>query len=458
MAQEGEEDMEWYTLLPFAALLGCIAILPLIEATKHAWENPMVKLIVALLLGVPMAYYSWQKGHHHGVEHALIEYVQFICLLGSLFIVSGGIDVEGDIQATPVNNVRFLAIGGIIASFVGTTGAAMLLIRPLCSTISERAYKQHTVIFAIFIVANCGGLLTPLGDPPLFLGMLRGVPFTWTMQLLPQWLLVNGLLLLSYYAIDRRWYSLEPPANILWDLENVTPITVTGRHNFVLLGVIVMLVALVPTPYREVGMVVTAIVSYFSTSPEVRKGNGFNWEPILEVATLFIGIFLAMVPALIYLRQVAPTLPLNHVTFFVFTGGLSAVLDNAPTYVTFFEISKELGGAHPLVAGVPVLALTAISLGAVFGGAITYIGNGPNFMVKSVAESMGVKMPSFGGYVFYSFKTLVPILGIMMLIFIVQNETLQLLGVTLAAGLVGTRIIQIRKTPLPILVMEEASS
>lgn len=445
--------MPWYSVLPFAGLLACIAILPLLSLTKHAWEKPSVKLAVALFFGLPMAVVTWQAGHHHGVMHAVIEYGQFICLLGSLFIISGGINVDGDIQATPGKNVVFLAIGGTLASFIGTTGAAMLMIRPLCKTISERKFKAHTVIFAIFIVANCGGLLTPLGDPPLFLGMLRGVPFTWTFSLLPQWLFVNGLLLLTYYALDRQLYAKEPMENILWDAENITPITIQGKHNFGFLLIIVLSVAFIPTPYREFMMLLTAIVSYSCTNARVRKANGFNWEPILEVATLFIGIFLAMVPALIYLRGVAPSLPLNEFTFFIFTGGLSAVLDNAPTYVTFFEISKGLGGGHHhLVAGVPVMTLTAISLGSVFGGAITYIGNGPNFMVKSVAESMGVRMPSFGGYVYWSFRTLVPILVLMMLIFISSSLTLKSVGMFLAACIFAVRLWQIRRYPHPSFV------
>jgi len=449
--------MRWVVVLPFAGLLTCIAILPLLRWTHQAWEKPWVKLTVALFFGIPMAIYSWSQGHSHDVTHAVIEYVQFICLLGSLFIVSGNINVDGDIQATPLRNTIFLAIGGVLASFIGTTGAAMLLIRPLCKTISERKYRMHTIIFAIFVVANCGGLLTPLGDPPLFLGMLRGVPFTWTFGLFPEWALVNGLLLLSYYALDRQYYAVEPEENIRFDVYNVTPISIQGKHNFFLLGAIVLSVAFVPTPYREMVMVSVALLSNFGTEKEVRKANGFSWHPILEVATLFIGIFLAMVPALIYLRQIAPSLPISTMTLFMFTGGLSAVLDNAPTYVTFFEIAKELKVSGPAVAGVPELMLISIAVGAVFGGAITYIGNGPNFMVKAVAESMGIKMPSFGGYVVWSLRCLVPVLAVMALIFIATEPYLKLVGITGALLIVAVRVWQIVRSRRPAKVRAVAT-
>ncbi len=448
--------MSWMAVLPFAGLLACIAILPLIGKTKHAWEKTNAKLLTALVFGMPMALYSINKGYGADVAHAVVEYVQFIILLGSLFVISGGINVGGDIQATPLKNTLFLAIGGLLASFIGTTGAAMLLIRPICGTISERKYKKHTIIFAIFIIANCGGLLTPLGDPPLFLGMLRGVPFAWTFTLLPQWFLVNGLLLLSYYALDREMYAKEPRDNIVSDVKNIVPITVNGKQNFLFLAVVVMSVAFVPTPYREIVMLAAAGSSYFLTNQVIRRANNFVWEPILEVGTLFIGIFLAMVPALIYLRQIAPGLPINALSIFVFTGGLSAVLDNAPTYVTFFEIAKEFKMASPSIAGVPEALLQAISLGAVFGGAITYIGNGPNFMVKSVAESMKIDMPSFGGYVAWSFKHLVPILAMMAFIFIAKDDWANVLGVAGVLGMIAVRAWQIAKSRPPAYIRAAA--
>ena len=451
--------MSWFATLPFAGLLACIAVLPLLNTTKHAWEKPLVKLAIALMFGLPMALFTWFTGHHHEVTHAVIEYAQFITLLGALFVVSGGINVDGDIQATPAKNTVFLAIGGTLASFIGTTGAAMLLIRPLCKTISERTFKTHTVIFAIFIVANCGGLLTPLGDPPLFLGMLRGVPFLWTFHLLPEWFMVNGLLLLSYYAIDREYYAKEPAENIRWDQRNVIPISIQGKHNFGFLALIVLSVAFAPTPYREAIMVTTAAFSYYSTSKTVRQANRFNWEPITEVAVLFIGIFLAMTPALIYLAHVAPTLPITPATLFVFTGGLSSVLDNAPTYVTFFEIAREFKMSGPVVAGVPELMLMSVSLGAVFGGSLTYIGNGPNFMVKAVAENMRIRMPSFGGYMVWSLRILVPILAVMALVSIggsVWTETFGLFGVLAIVIYRGRQATKSKRPDAVISAVENA--
>lgn len=445
----------WFSL-PFGLLLAGIAVFPLLKQTKHRWENNGWKFAYALLFGLPVAGYMLYRGYTHEVSHAAIEYAQFIILLGSLFVISGGINVDGDIQATPFKNLIFLIIGGILASFIGTTGAAMLLIRPLCKTVSERKYKKHTIIFAIFIVANCGGLLTPLGDPPLFLGMLRGVPFTWTFTLLPQWILVNGLLLLTYYALDRELYAKEPPENIRWDVRNVTPITIQGKHNFVFLAIIVLSVAFIPTPYREIVMLAASFISFKLTKSEVRKANAFDWHPIKEVAALFSGIFLAMIPALIYLRQIAPELPINRVSIFLFTGGLSAVLDNAPTYVTFFEIAKELKMGGPAVAGVPEALLVSISVGAVFGGAITYIGNGPNFMVKAVAESMNIDMPSFGGYVKWSFKYLVPVLMIMLLIFIAEGPSLVMAGYGGAGIMIAVRVWQIMRNKRPTLVRSAA--
>jgi len=394
-------------------MLACIAVLPLIPATAHWWEKHSSQLIVAVGLGVPVAAWMWVALGWTSVFAAVVEYVQFICLLLALFVVSGGIFLKGDIRATPRNNTIFLAIGGVIASFVGTTGAAMLLIRPLLATNKERHYRVHTVLYTIFIVANCGGLLTPLGDPPLFLGFLRGVPFTWTFNLLREYLFVNVMLLASYYALDSYYYSQEPAKAVHDDDTEIEPLGLKGSLNFVFFAVII----------------------------EVRfKDNQFTWGPIAEVGILFIGIFLTMIPALHYLDEVAGSLPLNEVTFFIFTGGLSSVLDNAPTYATFFEMAGKVPhpGSVPVAGtGVPELYLVSISLGAVLCGAITYIGNGPNFMVKSVAESDGVEMPSFGGYVWRAMKHLVPIIAAMVLLFIAPGLLWKALGGVLTVGLLG---------------------
>ena len=449
--------VEWWSIIPFVIMLGSIAVLPLLPATHHLWERHGFQLAIALALGLPIAAWFIIAGHPESVTHALVEYAQFITLLLSLFVVSGGIFLAGDLRATPRNNTIFLAIGGVIASFIGTTGAAMLLIRPLLNTNKERAHRVHTVVFTILIVANCGGLLTPLGDPPLFLGMLRGVPFEWTFSLFPEWLFVNSLLLLTYYALDRRAYARETTAAIAWDDTAVSPLGIRGKINFVYFGLIILAVAFVPSidlhaietghaspaqwvPWRELVMLGAAAASYFTGDKQARfELNQFTWGPIKEVAALFIGIFLTMIPALKFLAQVAPTLPLNKVTFFVFSGGLSAVLDNAPTYATFFEMAKQLPG-DPRVAGVPEVYLVAISHGSVFCGAITYIGNGPNFMVKSVADSAGVSMPSFGGYVRWTFTYLVPVLAAMLLVFIADGLLWNGLGWALTAALAARAV------------------
>ena len=450
--------VEWWAAVPFVLLLLGIAILPLLPATAHHWERNAVKLAVALALGLPVAGWYLAAGSGTSIVDALVEYAQFITLLLALFVIAGGIVLTGDLRATPRNNTIFLAIGAVLASFVGTTGAAMLLVRPLLNTNAERAHKVHTMVFTIFIVANSGGLLTPLGDPPLFLGMLRGVPFSWTFGLWPQWLLVNTLLLATYYGLDRRAYARETLAAIVEDDFDRTPLGLRGGLNFAFLAVVIGAVAWAPSidlhaletghasivqaiPWRELIMAAAIAASLLLGDREVRyRLNQFTWAPILEVAALFIGIFLAMVPALDFLRRIAPTLPLNELTMFVFSGGLSAFLDNAPTYATFFEIASQLPG-EPRVAGVPEGLLVAVSLGSVLGGALSYIGNGPNFLTKAVAESAGVAMPSFGGYLRWSAVHLLPVLVVMALIFLVDGVLWTALGVVGALALLGRALL-----------------
>lgn len=461
-----ETSLAWWTVIPFVVMLLCIAFLPLIPATEHWWDENRSKLVVALALGIPVALLMTVLEGPSPVVHALLEYAQFIILLLALFVISGGIHLAGDIVARPVTNTKFIAFGALIASFIGTTGAAMLLIRPLLKTNHQRKYRAHTVIFFIFTVANAGGLLTPLGDPPLFLGMLRGVPFGWTFTLFPQWIFVNVLLILSYYALDKVLHEKEPPTNIMRDLEEVKALYVLGRRHLFFLVMVVLAVALAPSidlhaieaghalwhqyvPWREVVMLGAAALSLSLGSNEVRYvNNKFTWAPILEVAALFVGIFLTMIPALRVLGQLAPKLPLNEVTFFLFSGGLSAVLDNAPTYATFFEMAQTLGQdatGGELVAGVPVGFLTAISLGSVFWGAMTYIGNGPNFMVKAVAEDSGVRMPSFGGYIVWSCRYLLPTLLAMTCLFIAGQLWAKLLGGVLTLVIIGDAVVNLRK-------------
>ncbi|MGY5766492.1 sodium:proton antiporter [Brachybacterium sp. DNPG3] len=447
-----------WTIAPFVLMLAAIAIAPLVPALAHRWERPRNQLIYALVLGLPVAIGVLAVGEWELVVDALVEYGQFIALLFALFVVSGGIFLRGDIAATPRTNTIFLAIGGLLASFIGTTGAAMLLIRPLLNTNAERKHKAHTVVFAIFIVANCGGMLTPLGDPPLFLGMLHGVPFLWTLNLFPMWLFVNAMLLLSYWALDRRIIAHERPEDVEIDRTRTVPLRLVGASNLIWFAVIILAVALAPSidaeaithgeagigdviPWREIIMVGAALASLRFGDRTVRyEDNAFELGPIQEVAALFIGIFLTMIPALAVLRAAAPSLPLDEITLFLFTGGLSAALDNAPTYLTFFEMASQLPG-EPRVADVPELYLISISLGAVFCGAITYIGNGPNFMVKSVAESRGVQMPSFGGYIVRAFMYLVPTLAAMVLLFIAQPTWAKVVGALLTLALLARALL-----------------
>ncbi|MDO4258890.1 MAG: sodium:proton antiporter [Actinomycetaceae bacterium] len=453
-----------WSLIPFVLMLGSIAILPIIPATSHWWEKNSSQLLVALGLGIPTTVWMFFFAGSEPLVITVIDYFQFITLLFALYVVSGGIHLSGDIEATPRNNTIFLAIGGVLASFIGTTGAAMLLIRPLLATNKERIHKVHTVLFTIFIVANCGGLLTPLGDPPLFMGFLKGVPFIWTFNLFKEWIFVLVLLLLSYYSLDKMYYAMEPSTSVQRDRTEITPLRLKGSVSLIFFAAIILSVAFIPSvdahevaaghahgmqliPWREIVMLSAAAASYFLGSKEVRfKDNLYTWPPILEVAILFIGIFATMAPALHFLEQIAPTLPLNTTTFFIFTGSLSAFLDNAPTYLTFFEMAKVLAGPDQvLVAGVPEHYLISISLGAVFCGAMTYIGNGPNFMVKAVAEGDGVKMPSFGKYFLDALLLLGPVLAAMALIFIVESPVAPIAGWVLTAGLVGISLMRIRK-------------
>ncbi|MCL1842109.1 MAG: sodium:proton antiporter [Propionibacteriaceae bacterium] len=446
-------DVPGWGLVPFVVMLLAIAIAPMIPALAHHWERNGVKLAAALVLGVPTAAWTCLSGGTSLVGHALGEYVQFIALLASLYVISGGIHLSGDLRATPRTNTILLGIGGLIASFIGTTGAAMLLVRPLLATNRERALKAHTFIFTILIVANCGGLLTPLGDPPLYIGMLRGVPFAWTFTLWGPWLFTCGLLLFTYYALDRRAYAREHPSAIAWDDTDRTPLRLHGGANFIWLAVIVASVALLGDHpvIKVVVQLAAAGASYLIGDRDVRlRLNGFTWAPILEVAALFIGIFLTMVPALEFLRLHAHALPLNQFSLFAASGVLSGVLDNAPTYLTFFEMSTQLTlPGHAVVAGVPVLYLEAISLGAVTFGALTYIGNGPNFMVRSIAERAGVRMPSFGGYIGWAVRYLVPVLVSMACVFLAQEWIVRGVGLLIALAVVGRDVVMIARNRDP---------
>lgn len=418
-----------WSVMGFVGMLLCIAIIPLAKA--HWWESNLHKGYVSLILGLPILVYLLIHAPEN-LLRTMIEYVSFMALLGSLFYISGGIFLKGDIEAKPIANCIFLVIGAVIANLVGTTGAAMLLIRPLLRTNAERKHKMHTIIFFIFLVCNIGGSLTPIGDPPLFMGYLRGVPFMWTLRLWPVWLLTTSILLSIYYLIDRRYYILEPPESLAWDKKQILPLQLMGSINFLwLAGVIASIYFLTPenvgrwfgdsfhsVPLREISMVLLSLMSWKTTRPGLREAQSFSMNPIIEVAVLFAAIFVTMVPALMLLEIKGPGLGVTKPwQFYWLSGLLSSFLDNTPTYLVFFELAKSISHGSDLVAGVSAQLLKAISIGAVFMGANTYIGNGPNFMVRAIAEENGIKMPSFFGYMAWSCGILVPLFVILTFIF-----------------------------------------
>ena len=431
-----------WSLIPFGIMLLMIAIGPLVA--EKWWESNINKLIVSLFLGVPTAVCLIMGGMTHDLEHqVLFDYVPFIVLLLALFVITGGIHLSGDIKAKPWVNTLFLGIGYILASLMGTTGAAMLLIRPVITTNQQRKHTVHTILFFIALVANCGGLLTPLGDPPLFMLFLRGAPFTWFLSMLPEWAFTGALLLIIYYFVDRYYYAEEDSTNLANDSLEYEKLRLTGSINFVYLIGVILSVAFINEGtipqmgeenaplwlkfLREIVLLSLTGLSLYTTKKEVRyTQNKFTWAPIIEVAVLFLGIFTTMTPALAYLKAHAAELGLNTPwQFYYSTGMLSSFLDNTPTAVAFHSVATGLTAeqmtafACPIVAGIPEILLKAISLGAVMFGAMTYIGNGPNFMVKAIAEESGIKMPSFFGYMLkFSLVVLLPIYIIVQLIFL----------------------------------------
>ena len=359
------------------------------------------------------------------------EFFPFMVLLTSLFVVSGGIVIRGDLPAHPSTNVAILAIGALLASFIGTTGASMLLIRFLLKVNSERRRQAHTIVFFIFLVSNIGGSLLPMGDPPLYLGYLKGVPFWWTLSLWKGWLLLCGALLAIYWVWDTIEYRREGVIDLVRDERTIEPVGISGLRNLPLLLMLIASIALLdptravvgtewhpPIFFREGMLIGISILSLLVTPRTLREENEFHWSPIVEVAALFFGIFIAMQVPLAVLHAKGPSLGLDSpVQFFWATGILSGVLDNAPTYLAFLATAQAQGSDGstmiPLHNGsVREDFLRAISLGAVFMGANTYIGNGPNFMVKAIAERSGVRMPSFFGYMALSGAVLIPLLVI----------------------------------------------
>ena len=431
-----------WSMIPFGLMLLMIAIGPLVA--EHWWEKNANKLIVSLILGIPTAVCLIMGGMVHELEHQLFnDYVPFIILLLALFVITGGIHISGDIKAKPWVNTTFLGLGWLLASIMGTTGAAMLLIRPLLTTNQQREHKVHTVLFFIALCANCGGLLTPLGDPPLFMLFLRGAEFTWFMSMWPQWLFTGMLLMLIYFALDTYYYKKEHWVALSADAREHVPMRLGGSINFLYLVGVVLAVAFINSGsipamgeenaplwlkyLREIVLLSLTFLSLYTTKKKVRfELNKFSWGPIIEVAVLFLGIFTTMTPALAYLNANAASLGLTDTwQFYYSTGLLSSFLDNTPTAVAFHSVATGLtadqiaafGGN--MMAGIPEILLTAICIGAVFFGAMTYIGNGPNFMVKAIAEESGVKMPSFFGYMYkFSLIVLLHIYILVQLIFL----------------------------------------
>lgn len=433
MEHASQIEIPLLSLLPFVLMLLSIAVFPLFW--NHFWEKNKNKLYVAIVLSIPVIIYLLANNFSHQLIHTMLfDYVPFLILLGALFTITGGILLSGDIAAKPKVNTLFLGIGAVLASLMGTTGAAMLLIRPVIQTNKQRTFKVHTILFFIGIVANCGGLLTPLGDPPLFMMYLRGAPFTWFFHLAPEWFVTNLLLLIIYFFVDTYFYKKEPASAIARDLSNIKPLKIEGKRNFIFLVGVVLAVAFLNEQYlsfininpyfkfiREAVIVLMAFLSMQFTPKLLRTSNNFTWHPIEEVAYLFLGIFITMVPCLLYLETNAKQLGVETVSqFYYYTGLLSSFLDNTPTAVTFHSLALGLGITEgTLVAGIPEILLKAISTGAVFFGSMTYIGNGPNFMVKAVAEENNIKMPDFFSYMFkFSIIVLLPIFILVQLLFI----------------------------------------
>jgi Na+/H+ antiporter NhaD/arsenite permease-like protein len=433
------ESLPIWSCIPFAAMLLSIALMPLV--LPNFWHHHYGKVsgFWAACLGVPFVVAFGGVAVHEIIHIILADYIPFIILLWSLYTVSGGILLRGSLRGTPAVNTTMLVVGTAIASWMGTTGAAMLLIRPFLRANSFRKNRSFMVVFFIFLVANVGGSLTPLGDPPLFLGFLHGVSFFWTFKILPHMLVVAGLLLVTYFVLDSYYYRKEGaqdrPAK-----GPKEPLKLEGTHNFILLAGIVGAVLMsgvvdwgeidtlgihrgVQDWVRDGLLIGLGLVSLKTTRTEVREDNNFTWAPIVEVALLFIGIFITMLPCLLILKagpNGAMAFLINAVTqpahYFWAAGTLSSFLDNAPTYLTFF--STALGSFYPgvpesvsvvhLMGEIPAY-LAAISAGSVFFGACSYIGNAPNFMVRSIAEEAGTRMPSFFGYIVkYSLVFLIP--------------------------------------------------
>ncbi|WP_233256632.1 sodium:proton antiporter [Opitutus sp. ER46] len=424
-------EIPLWLILPFGLLLLLIALAPLSPPKlKHIWDH-YYPLIAIGLGAIVVGYYLWRiPGGGHVALGTAHEYFSFICLIGSLFVIAGGVHIKFRGEATPMQNVMFLAVGALVANVIGTTGASMVLIRPWIRMNKVRISPYH-VVFFIFIVSNVGGALTPIGDPPLFLGYLRGVPFFWLVeQVLVQWAFTVVLILAAFYVFDLRSYK-RMPKPLQAEVAEKDTWQFEGLVNLIFLLVVILAVFLPERFFlREIVMLGAAAASYFLTPKAVHAENAFTFGPIKEVAFLFVGIFATMMPALGYLEQHGQEFGFHRPTQYYFAAGsLSSVLDNAPTYVNFLQLAETTAKAEvpdafqnlPATESAAVTALLgarplyviAVSLGAVFFGAMTYIGNGPNFMVKSIAQDAGVHCPTFIGYILrYSLPILLPILAL----------------------------------------------
>ena len=444
--------MELLLCIPFAGLLLSIAVMPLIKGEWWESHQPLVVGFWILLMLVPFAFvYGPHKAAETVLECTVNDYLTFIVLLFGLFCVSGNITMEGDFAGSPRINVGLLALGTLLASCIGKTGASMLMVRPVIKMNSWRKRKSQIMVFFIFMVSNMGGCLTPIGDPPLLMGFMRGVPFFWSMHLFPVLIFNMAILLFVFYHLDKWAYRKDIARGRKPDISKPgTEFSIDGLHNIVFLVMIVAAVILsgvlpgmsafqdaagnvrgihifgevtltFPAMIEIVLILLAAWLSFKTTKSEIRRRNHFTWGAIKEVAVLFIGIFITMQPALMLLKAVGPELGVTEpFQMFWATGTLSSFLDNTPTYLVFLTTAGTLGftqGIATSLGTVPQKVLSAVSCGAVFMGANTYIGNAPNFMVKSISDENGVNMPSFFGYMLWSLVFLVPVFVIDTLVF-----------------------------------------
>ena len=438
--------------IPFAGLLLCIAVLPLVKAEWWEAHQPHAVVFWSLLFVLPFAFvYGPGQAFEKVLECIVDDYLTFIILLFGLFCVSGNITLEGDLAGSPRINVGLLLIVTMLSSWIGTTGASMLMVRPIIKMNAWRKRRSHIMVFFIFLISNIGGCLTPIGDPPLLMGFMRGVPFFWSLHLFPVLLFNVVILLTIFYFLDRRAYRKDIAEGLKPDISKPgTEVHILGLHNLIFLAMIVAAVILsgtlpgmaafqdaegavrgihlfgevtltYPALIEVVIILVAAFLSFKTTSVEIRRKNHFTWGAIQEVAVLFVGIFITMQPALMILKANGASLGLNKpFEMFWATGCLSSFLDNTPTYLVFLTTAGALGfteGMPTILGTVPIAMLEAISCGAVFMGANTYIGNAPNFMVKSISDENGIRMPSFFGYLLWSITFLIPVFLLDMLVF-----------------------------------------